>query len=907
MKKHASLRAVALLLSLTLLSGAIASCASEKPPANTTAPLVSTVISSEAATESDPPVSTADPEGTTSEPIEPAVTDPVPTDPPESTTASPEATGTAPTGTTASPETTQRPAETTQRPAETTQRPPETTQRPPETTQRPPETTQSPPETTQRPAETTQRPAETTQRPAETTQKPAETTQKPPETTQPDPTPASPPASGTLLYSEDFEGYGTASSDTALMDTLGWKILSKADGAHTNNSASYALVRKGNNTALAITNYRTGFQGNDSYVQILSERILRYLNGQSYTYQYDITYGDSSDDQRYIVLVSSFTEGFYNSGHLRVSGRIHNECHTGSSWKSYGASPQVESRLGISGSLKGITVSVRYVVDWDGGCRIYARRVDTDGDWVLLTSYDATANGASLFDPSTGGSAFVLKVGGAQNGTVDNILLWTGTAEPMTDTPYLSTDDTCHRIVKSGSTAFCVLCGRTEGQIKDAWLLSKIPAYDGGVPSREVYLGGQGLDPSQPKSSENRMQVISGTDETQFSAYLQKLKSAGYRAEFERTADGNRFASYINGSRRVYAYYIPAIGEARIVSESTAVSVSVSDFSYTYEVKPGDVTAIYQYALPLRDATHFSSGNYVDRGMLYVVKLADNKVVLVDGGESVQFTSTQVDGLMSFLREITGAGSNGKVTIAAWYLTHAHQDHIQGFCFLAKKYSSHLTLERVFYNIPSVHSPNSTTANVGTNMVYKLLRYIRKYFGSGVEFLKLHTGQEIRLANVTFEVLYTHEDLVHPETGETRSADNYNEASSVMKITFDGQSILLLGDVDTKGASTLMRLWSESTLKVSVLQVAHHVLNVLTDLYHLIKAPILFVPQSLHRINEHSSAPKTFAAVQQYADPNMIFFQNEKTVGLAVVDGAFKVIYTRDIIYESQKYTWPEP
>ena len=865
MKKRASLRTVALLLSLSLLSGALAACTSETPPADTTAPqtettapFTGTVISSEATTESDPPVSTADPEGTTSEPVEPTVTDSTPTDPPEVTTETPETTGTPSAGTTGSPE-------------------------------------------------TTQKPAETTQKPAETTQKPAETTQKPPETTEPEPTPASPPASGTLLYREDFEGYEISYQNSAVMDALGWKILSKGDGAYTNNSASYAIVRKGKNTVLEITNYSASLSGNDSYVQILPERILRYLNGQSYTYQYDITYGDSSDDQRYIVLVSSFTEGFYNSGHLRVSGRIHNECHTGSSWKSYGASPQVESLLGISGSLKGITVSVRYVVDWDGGCRIYARNVDTNGSWVLLTSYDATASGASLFDPSTGGSAFVLKVGGAQNGSIDNILLWTGTSEPTTSTPYLSVRDTCHRLVKSGSSTFCVLCGRTESQIENGWLLSEIPAYDGGIPSRDVYLGGQGLDPNQPKSSENRMQAVTGTDDAQFSAYLQKLKNAGYRVEFERTVDGNRFASYVKGSRRVYAYYVPAIGEARIVSESTAVSASVSDFSYSYEVKAGDVTAIYQYALPLRDATHLSSDNYVDRGMLYVIKLADNKVVLVDGGESVQFTNAQVDGLMSFLREITGVGSNGKVTIAAWYLTHAHQDHLQGFCFLAKRYSSYLTLERVFYNIPSVHSPNSTTANVGTSMVYKLLRYIRKYFGSGVEFLKLHTGQEIRLANVTFEVLYTHEDLVNSDTGETRSADNYNEACSVMKITFDGESILLLGDIDTKAAAILMRYWSESTLKVSVLQVAHHVLNVLTDLYHLIKAPILFVPQSLHRIEGHSSAPKTFAAVKQYADPEMIFFQNEQTVGLAVVDGTFRVIYTRDIIYVSQKYTWPEP
>jgi hypothetical protein len=53
MKKHASLRTVALLLSLTLLSGALAACTSETPPTSTTAPstdttspFVSTVLSS---------------------------------------------------------------------------------------------------------------------------------------------------------------------------------------------------------------------------------------------------------------------------------------------------------------------------------------------------------------------------------------------------------------------------------------------------------------------------------------------------------------------------------------------------------------------------------------------------------------------------------------------------------------------------------------------------------------------------------------------------------------------------------------------------------------------------------------------------------------------------------------------
>ena len=113
-----------------------------------------------------------------------------------------------------------------------------------------------------------------------------------------------------------------------------------------------------------------------------------------------------------------------------------------------------------------------------------------------------------------------------------------------------------------------------------------------------------------------------------------------------------------------------------MIVEQTSVSASVAEFDYTYAKKSGDTTGVYQYALPLVDATHTWGQNYVDRGMLYVVKLADGRVVIFDGGESVQFTNARLDDLMDFLRDITGVGKNGTVTIAAWFLTHAHQDHM---------------------------------------------------------------------------------------------------------------------------------------------------------------------------------------------------------------------------------------
>lgn len=721
-----------------------------------------------------------------------------------------------------------------------------------------------------------------------------------------------PTVAGTLLYYEDFESYGTTGTNDATMSALGWTILGKADGAYADNSASYAIVTHGGSRQLGITNYTDTLTGNDSYVEILDEKVFRYLNTKNYTYQYDIEYTSAANTTRYFTLVSSYAGSFYNSFHLRNGGGFNNECHSASAWKKYASSGDAKSLLGLSASLNGVSISIRYVVDWENGCKIYARvNGDTASEWVLLSEFDAKQNGASYFSPDMGGSGFVLKVGGAQNGYIDNIMLWSGTVDAPTDTaaePYLTSDSECHRMIAAEGGELCAFCGRTQEMIENAWLLSGIPAYEGGIPSRDVYLSGQGLDPEQPRGKEDVMQIIAETDAEAFQAYLRKLEHAGYVREFYREADGNLFASYIKGAQRVYTYFTEAFGETRVIAEDTSVSVSVSAFDYTYEKVAGDTTVIYQYALPLRDATHLKSNNYVDRGMLYVVKLADDKVVIFDGGESVQFTDAQVDNLMAFLREITGVGENGHVTIAAWYLTHAHQDHVQGFCFLARKYSAYLTLERVFYNIPSTHSTNSTVQSVNTGITLKLLKYIDTYFADdNVQFLKVHTGQVIQLADVTFEILYTHEDLVDPDTAETELVDNYNEASSVVKITIDGKSVLITGDIDKKAATILMAQWEADTLDVDILQLAHHVLNTLTDLYHLIKAPILFVPQSEDRINEHGTAPGTFASAELYAEEGMIFFQNEKTVGLAVSGGEFVVVYTRDIVYESQAYTWPNP
>ena len=496
----------------------------------------------------------------------------------------------------------------------------------------------------------------------------------------------------------------------------------------------------------------------------------------------------------------------------------------------------------------------------------------------------------------------VLKVSSGQNGYIDNIKIWLGTDDEPEEgaEAYLDSFVECHRLAEDNNGIVCTLCGRSADLIEFDWRLEDVPSYEWGNAADAVFLSGQGIDSAMNLKNEDMMQPVSDTSVTEFEQYLSKLESLGYEKEFRRDADGNVFASYVKDGIRVYAYYLCQRREARIIRELTSVSASLADFGYTYEKQAGEQTVVYQYSLAMRDGTHFKADGYYDNGMLYIIKLADNSLMLIDGGRYQQFPESQCDNLMKMLRQITGTKDGETIRIAAWYVTHAHNDHYKGFIEFSKKYSKNFDLERVFFGLPSVHSDNTTLAG-GAAEYQNVVSVIDTYYADDdVEFLRLHTGQTFSLADMTLDVIYTHEDSVNAETGKS-SISNYNNSSTVIRITVDGNTILFMGDAVEEAMGYLTMTWKGETLRSDGIQLAHHVLNDLSVLYHIVKAPMLLVPQSLHRIKEHKTAPTPYAAAKKYAEADMIFFQNEYTVGVAVVDGKWTKVYELPVVYDIQK------
>ena len=756
-------------------------------------------------------------------------------------------------------------------------------------------------------------PAETSEEtPVET---PAETPSETDPVSPPEPEYDLPPEDGTLLFCEDFENVEIGLNGQSLIDALGWTRLGSKNSSYDDSSAYFVVKELNGSHALYIENYRGNTPGVQAHLEILSSEQFAFLHERNYTYQYDVTYTNAYAGSDYINIISEHGGGFYNTFHMRNAGYAHNQCCISGTFYRYALTytdgNSVVTKLlgkkynsGIQ-ALSDITVSVRYVVDWKNGNSVYVRTFSelgaTPGEWVLVSGHDPSQPGAEYFTPDAGGAAIVLKVSSGQNGYIDNIKIWSGIGdEPDTAEAYLESSAECHRFVYDGIAPICVLCGKYEDAISLDWDLKDVPAYDGGKVSEATYVSGQGIDTVQVFKNEDLMQLVSDTNSKEFENYLTKLKEYGFEKEFRRDADGNIFASYVKNGIRVYAYYLCQRHEARIIRELTSVSASLEDFGYVYEKQADDQTVVYQYSMAMRDGTHFKADGYYDNGMFYIIKLADNSLMLIDGGRADQFPESQVDNLMKMLREITGTKDGETIRIAAWYITHPHGDHYGGFKSFSAKYGSNFDLERVFFGFPSTNI-DYNALNSGASTYKAIINVINSYYSDDdTEFLRIHTGQTFSIADVTVDVLYTHEDGVDAVTGSSVLSE-VNNASSVIKITVDGKTILFLGDANVQAMNLIILNWKGETFVSDAVQLAHHVLNDLSILYHIVKASVIFSPQSLHRIQEHKVCPIPFGVAKRYARQDMIFFQNEYTVGIAVVNGQFEKVYELPVIYDIVK------
>lgn len=285
---------------------------------------------------------------------------------------------------------------------------------------------------------------------------------------------------GTMIYFENFDSYGDKLDTESTFAALRANGVWKGDTQSNPYYEGFNPYQKGGtaqftieNGKLQVRNYKNASGeaidgATDDYIVIVDQNTLWELDGTDYTIQYDVCYQNASNDKRYIALVWNYLGTIYHSFHFRCSGSANLQTHFMGAWNTmdkydeatdvYAAGQDTDTTgSSIAKKLLGKTVTTEKIFfGVDVTIRIQVRAGEGPVVWMRVNS--GAPSGTTVADgfvkvaemvpgtagydsydvhsedaPGGHGGALVLKPGGKIDGTVDNIMIWTGLVDEPAD------------------------------------------------------------------------------------------------------------------------------------------------------------------------------------------------------------------------------------------------------------------------------------------------------------------------------------------------------------------------------------------------------------------------------------------------------------------------------------------
>ena len=340
------------------------------------------------------------------------------------------------------------------------------------------------------------------------------------------------------------------------------------------------------------------------------------------------------------------------------------------------------------------------------------------------------------------------------------------------------------------------------------------------------------------------MNIAKKTNLEEYEAYKKRLEEAGYKFYTSNAIGENRYATYYSDDEIVnvmfFAYNFNATMDMEGFRGTYEVRVTVdkrSDFGLPALKEDNVYTPEFDQSLTL-----ISDSEIIWPGRMgYVFQLSDGSFFVIDGGytdgnqgESGGLNDPMISTgchssapyLMEALKKYAPDPEN--ITIAAWLITHMHEDHFGAFIDLAlnadfAQDKARITIENLVYSASC--EKNTRLASSSQLPWTRIFRRSLTDEGWGAQIknkVKAHPGQQLFLRDLEFTV-YTSEDLLHFGTFNPYEDGKYiNNTSIVTKVNFMGKEMLFLGDSSAANNPNVLAPIYNTELKADVLQVAHH-------------------------------------------------------------------------------------
>lgn len=310
------------------------------------------------------------------------------------------------------------------------------------------------------------------------------------------------------------------------------------------------------------------------------------------------------------------------------------------------------------------------------------------------------------------------------------------------------------------------------------------------------------------------MTLVENATPSKFQSYCAEIEAAEFEQVFYREEADNLFTTFIGANEFIYVYYTDYNQQMRIITGPIESLALEDNSSYGSE----------KYSPFLMSVKQPSNGEG------FIIRLPDGRFIIVDGGYKGE------DRIYNALRGI----ENGKIVVAAWFISHPHGDHYPAFIDFAKAHGSDSTIkiEQLLFNFASAdkHSINGSAGNDPAGEGVKEIYETARTYMPDLPIREVHTGQMMYFDSASVEVLYTIEDLL------PKALPNGNDASLIIRVNVADQSIVFLNDTCYASGPILNNIWGDH-LKSDMVQVAHHGMYPANkEIYESIKAEIVLIP-----------------------------------------------------------------
>lgn len=149
--------------------------------------------------------------------------------------------------------------------------------------------------------------------------------------------------------------------------------------------------------------------------------------------------------------------------------------------------------------------------------------------------------------------------------------------------------------------------------------------------------------------------------------------------------------------------------------------------------------------------------------------------------------------------------------VDAWFLTHAHKDHVDACHAILADYSD-ITVEKICYNFPqdqwlASHDP----AGEGPEIADRLRQICTD---KKIRTETVQTGDRYVFDGFSVRVLRTPDEAI--------TNNPINNSSVVYRVETEEHSVLILGDLGAEGGKQLLTTLSPDQLRADFCQMSHH-------------------------------------------------------------------------------------